>query len=279
MARAPDGGAPRVRRSYDETGEVAMHDSRPAVALRRPTLALLALLAFPAAAAAQQPTVDEIVNRYVQAIGGRDAVLQRTSVRSVGRIEVPAMGMSGTMEILIASPGNMLQKLTVSGFGESQTGVTEGRAWAVDPMQGARLMTGAEADQLLHSADPSTSLRDAKHFSTREVIGQAEHGGVSCIEVRFVWTSGREMVDCYGVEDGLLVATRMSVESPMGTIDVVTLATEYREFEGLRMPTVMVQRMMGAEQRIMLDTVEFGKISQADVAPPAAIRTLLEQGT
>jgi hypothetical protein len=231
----------------------------------------------PAIAVAQTPTVDELVARYVDAIGGRDAVLGATSSRTVGHVEVPAAGMTGDVEVLVAGPGNMLQRTTIPGFGESVSGLTDGRAWAIDPMQGARLVEGAEAEQLANSADPTVALRDASHFTTREVIGTREVDGEQCVDVRFVWQSGREMVDCFSVESGLLVASRSTVDSPMGSIEIVSRITEYRDFGGLRIPTVIRQEMGPIQQHLTISSVEYGTVTDADVEPPAQIRALLDR--
>ncbi len=52
--------------------------------------------ASPCSAAAQEaPTADEIVARYVQAIGGEDAIRAQTSMTARGTFAWPAMGVSG----------------------------------------------------------------------------------------------------------------------------------------------------------------------------------------
>jgi hypothetical protein len=254
-----------------------MHSIFTRAAAVRAALAIAVVAGAPAAASAQaQPTADQVIERYVTAIGGRAAVMAQTSSRTVARMEIPAMGMGGTVEVLVASPGNMIQKLTLAGMGESQTGVTNGRGWSIDAIQGARLVTGAEAEQLLHSTEPTVALRDPKHFTSRDVIGEQEFDGEKCVAVRFVWTSGRESTDCYSVETGLLVATRSTFDSPMGSVEVLIRALDYKEYGGVRMPTTMKQTMMGMEQKITIESVEFGNVTAEQVTPPAAIRTMLE---
>jgi hypothetical protein len=256
-----------------------MHATFPRTFARRVTMAALAVVAMPVIAAAQssQPTVDQVVERYLQAIGGRAAVMGQTSSRTVARVELPAMGMAGNLEVLVASPGNMLQKMNFPGLGDSQAGVVGGRAWAIDPMQGARLVTGAEAEQNVHATDPTVAVRDPKHFTTREIVDEREYEGQRCIAVRFVWTSGRESVDCFSTETGLLVASSARMDSPMGAMEVLTIASDYKEFGGVKMPTKLRQSMMGMEQVITIESVEVGTVTAADIQPPAAIRTLLDR--
>jgi hypothetical protein len=253
-----------------------MMQTSPRGIARRVLLAAGALALVPFAAAAQTPTVDEVVNRYIDAIGGREAVLAGAVSRTVGKIAIPAAGMTGDVEVLVAGPRDMVQRSSIAGFGESQTGLTDGRAWSIDPMQGARLVEGPEAEQMVHTADPTVALRAAHHFATREVVGERDVEGETCIEVRFVWTSGREMVDCFSVESGLLISSHSTIEGPMGSMQITTRALEYREFGSILMPTVLLQDLGPFQQRVEIELVEYGNVTKADVAPPAAIRTLLD---
>jgi hypothetical protein len=225
---------------------------------------------------AQTPTIDDVLARYITAMGGRDAVLARPASRMAGRISVPAMGLEGTLEVVVATPGDMVQRMYIPGMGESLSGLTGGRAWSLDPMQGARLIEGIEAEQLRHAADPTVALRDAAHFAERKVIGTGEYNDAPCVEVQFVLHSGRQMIDCFSTDTGLLVGTKTTIDSPMGSMDVVVRITDYGTFDGITLPTGFVQTMMGIEQRIIVESVEFGAVDAADVAPPNAIRTLLD---
>src|SRR5208282_1577640 len=54
--------------------------------------------------AAAMPTVDQVVDRYIQATGGRAAWQKALSRVSKGTIEVPAMNLSGTIEIYEKAP-------------------------------------------------------------------------------------------------------------------------------------------------------------------------------
>ncbi|HTR24310.1 MAG TPA: hypothetical protein VMI10_10020, partial [Terriglobales bacterium] len=58
----------------------------------------------PSSKAAALPTADQILDRYVKAIGGREAWKKLTSRVSSGTIDVPAMNLSGTIEIREKAP-------------------------------------------------------------------------------------------------------------------------------------------------------------------------------
>ena len=134
------------------------------------------------------------------------------------------------------------------------------------------------AETLIEQADPSASLRQPENFTSATTVALTEHGGQPCYKVELVWKSGRESWDCYAVDTGLMVATGGKQESPMGTVEAVTLLSDYKDFSGVKMPTRTVQEMMGQQQVFTINSIEFDAVEDpALFALPAAIQTLVAQ--
>jgi hypothetical protein len=243
--------------------------------------AFAALTLAPATAVTQTqlPEPQALIARYVDAVGGREAVLRPDASRTLGTFELPAAGLRGALEIVASAPNRLASKVTIEGLGTMQSGFDGTVAWSLDPMTGARLLTGAEGDALRDQADQLASVRDASLFTTMHTIERTELGGEQCYLVHLVWQSGRESYDCYSAETGLLVATKFQQQSPMGTMDVTTTVSDYREFNGVKMPTRIVQAMMGMQQVMTIISVEFDDVDVSAVEPPAEIRTLIQSGS
>jgi hypothetical protein len=241
--------------------------------------ALLAALigAQPLTAQDTPPPAEEVIERYLAAIGGRDLLLRRTSSHTTGRVEVPAAGMTGAIEVLVAGPRAATMRATIEGFGEQQMGILGDVAWSIDPMAGPRLLEGGEKDTMVETADPTVAARDAHHFSTRESIGFAEYDGERCVEVRYVFHSGRETVDCYSLESGLLIGNRTQRQTAMGSMPVTTRLTEYREFGGMRLPTRLVQQVAGIEQITTIEAVHYDVVEESAIRMPPQIRALVDR--
>ena len=256
-----------------------------------PTLVVLALA--PAAARAQAPAAApvakaaakpdatlpaarDLVARYVAAIGGRDAVMRHSSIRSTGTFEMPAAGVKGRMVLVQAKPDRMAMTMTVPGMGEIVTAYDGTAGWSVNPMQGPRLLEGKELDQMREEAGFANVLRSSESIRAMETVEKTEMGGQPCYKVRVTYKSGRESHDCYSPETGLLVGMNSKQDSPMGSVEVVTLVSDWKEFGGLKSATRLRQQMLGQEQIMTLDTIEFdGTADAAAFEPPAAIKTLL----
>src|SRR5262245_10937107 len=100
------------------------------------TLAFLALAAFPSAAqekpkadvskaaapktdakAAALPTADEILEKYVKALGGKEAIEKTSSRSAKGSFEIEALNMSGTFELSAKAPNKNAMKIDLPGVG------------------------------------------------------------------------------------------------------------------------------------------------------------------
>lgn len=250
--------------------------------VRRAAVALLILAAAPAFVAAQEeplPEAGALVARYVDAIGGRDAVLARKASRTVGRFEMPAAGLGGDLEVVTQAPNRMITKVTIEGMGVMRSGFDGSIGWSLDPMTGARLLEGKELAAMRDQANMLAGVRDSSLFASMETVERTEMGGEACYLVKLVWQSGRESHDCYSVESGLLVGSRSQQESPMGTMDVTVRVADYREFGGVRMPTRIVQEMMGMQQTMTISDVQFENVDVSVIDPPAEIKALQGAGS
>ena len=252
----------------------------PALSRAALRLSAAALLAFvPAAAAAQDaamPAASELLAKHIAAMGGEAAIRKHTSTKMTGSFEMPAAGLTGTLTTVSAAPNKMLLRIEVGGMGEIVTGFDGTHGWSVNPMQGARLHEGAELAAQKEGSDYYGSLGMQAAVASRTTVGKTEMGGVPCWEVKVQWKSGRESTECYAVESGLLVANKARIETPQGTIDQVTLIGDYKDFGGVKVPTVMRLQAMGMEQVMRVTSVEYGTVTPADLEPPAAIQALIK---
>jgi hypothetical protein len=236
--------------------------------------AVLCAVATPLAAQNALPPAEQLIARYVDAIGGRDAVLRPSSFRTTGTFEMPAAGMSARLEVITARPGRISSYIDIPGLGAMRSGYDGEVGWSVDPIMGARILSSGELSAMTDQANPLAMVRDASLFSSMETIERTEIGGEPCYKVRLVWNSGRQTYDCFSPQSGLLVATITSQESPMGTVEATSHFSEFREFGGIRYATRMVQRVMGQEQIMTVESVEYDVADDSHFELPAEIRAL-----
>lgn len=239
-------------------------------------LAGASLLAV-ASAAAQDPlpSAQQVIERYVEAIGGRDAVLGHTSSRGTGTFSMPAAGISGTLLAQSAAPNLTLLRVEIPGLGTSLTGFDGEVGWSLDPNLGARLLEGAELEALKEGSSRLAAVRDPSLFQEQETVELSEMNGEACYKVRMLWRSGRETFDCFSTETGLLAGSITRQSTPMGEIDVVTFVDQYRETRGVLSATRIRQQMLGQEQVMTLDSIEYDVVEPSTFDLPEMIRALI----
>src|SRR3990170_9164812 len=71
-----------------------------------------------AATTATLPSARTIIDRHIEAIGGRKAVLGHNSTHASGTMSMAASGVSGVVEVYAAKPNRSLVKLKLGGIGE-----------------------------------------------------------------------------------------------------------------------------------------------------------------
>lgn len=249
--------------------------TRPFLLATGAALAAAPLLASPQALIGQDlPDAETLIARFVEASGGAERFSGQSSVTR-GSLSLPAMGISGSYELVQIYPNRMRLDADLPGIGAIQSGFTGEVGWSVNPVMGPQLMEGDELVQMQEQASVAASLRGRSAIPERETVGEAEFEGQACWRVRLVWASGRESHDCFAKDTGLLLASEAVQSTPMGDVPSVSVYLDYQDFDGRMISTRMIQRVAGQEQVMTVSAVEFGDVDEARVAPPAAIRTLI----
>ena len=223
------------------------------------------------------PPAKDLIAKFVAATNGTAVMAKHQSVRSKGRFELPAAGMSGDLEISQARPNKTMMRITVSAIGQIEQGFDGTTAWSINPMQGPRVLTGRELDAIREESSFGTSSRQGPNVASAETVEKTELNGEPCYKVKMVWKSGRETFDCYSIASGLLIASQGKQESPMGTIDVTNLISDYKDFGGQKIATRLTQQVMGNEQVLIINSVDYDVADTAAFEMPAAIKALVEK--
>lgn len=232
----------------------------------------------PAVARAQLPSAAELMAAHNQAIGGEAAFAKYDILHSTGTFSIPAAGLTGGMESYRVRPNTVVTYAAIPGMGELRGGFNGEVAWAVDPIQGARLLGGPELQVLREQAVFAEGLRYPQDFSSAETVEKTTLGGQECYQVKLVWKSGRESFECYSPTSHLLIA-RMDVQdnTELGRIEALTLLEDYRDFGGIRLPARLVTTAMEMEQVITIEKVDFVMPDAARLALPAEVQALIRK--
>jgi hypothetical protein len=216
----------------------------------------------------------EVIDKYVKAIGGREVLLKHNSQHAKGKFEVLAQGLSGDLEVWALKPNKLLIRIDIPGFGTMQSGFDGETGWSIDPAMGPKILAGKELDQLRFEADFLAPLHEEKNFKSMETVETTSFEGRECHKLKLVRLSGDEVYEYFDTKSSLLHATTMNQESPMGAMKVVSIAAEYKAFGGMQIATKTIQRMMGMQQTMQINTVDFEPVSEKTFELPEKIKVL-----
>ena len=223
------------------------------------------------------PDAKTILERHVEAVGGRKALAARNSVKTTGTIEIPANGITGTLEAYSARPNKMFIKQSLAGVGEITEGFDGTNGWSINPVTGPTLLTGEELAQRAFDSDFDSTLNAATRFTSMKTLEKTQFDGRECYKVALVRKDGAEDIEFYDVATGLKAGTTGTRKTQMGPITSTQTVKEYKKFGDLLQPTVIAQSAMGVELTITFKTYEYDTVQPSVFEPPAPIKALLEK--
>jgi photosynthetic reaction center cytochrome c subunit len=185
------------------------------------------------APAASAATVDSIIEKYVAAVGGADAIRKATTRVMKGKIL--SGGNESAIELITKAPN---KRISVSHMGnaESYTAFDGTVGWMGTSGRPAREMAPAESSAAGLDAEFALALR-LKEIFPQLRRGRAENiGGVAC-EVLNGSGPGRPAVRLYfDQQSGLLTRMVRYAETPVGRNPTQIDYADYREAGGVKIP-------------------------------------------
>ena len=222
------------------------------------------------------PAAGEVIARSIEALGGREAILRYSSRHETGTFGIPAQGINGSAELFAAKPNRLLIKINIPGIGDVLTGFDGQVGWSLNPMVGPQLMEGQQLAQAREMADFYLALHEEEKYQSLETVERTEFEGTMCYKLRLVSKSGLERFEYYAVDSGLMMGMTTSAETPMGSVPVRTVVSDYKEFGGLLYATKSVQKTGGQEIVITLASVEHDTVDDSVFELPPEIKALLD---
>ena len=229
-----------------------------------------------AAAPATLPSARTIIDRHIEAIGGRNAVLGHSSTHASGTMSMAASGVSGVVDVYAAKPNRSLVKLTLGGIGEVLEGFDGTVGWSVSAITGPMLALGKELEQKKFDAAYDAELHESGRYKSMQTLEQTTFENHPAYKVSLTHLDGTEDIEYYDVKTRFRIATVATRESPMGPMKVTLSYGDYKKFADVMVPTTMTQSTMGVQQVLTFTSVEFDKVPPAMFEPPAAIKALIK---
>lgn len=183
------------------------------------------------------PTVAQVLEKYVNAIGGREANRRVKSLILKGKIEMSPVGIKGEYEKFSLAPNKSFTRIKLEGFGELIEVFDGQRAWVVDPIKGKREKKGGELIQTAIESFLYKSIELDKLYKDLRVRGIEKVGDRDAYVVAGKLTEEAETELFYfDVQTGFLIKTESVLIIPEGKLKSVTYIDDMREVAGVKLP-------------------------------------------
>jgi len=219
-------------------------------------LVTLLLVALPAAA----QTVDDVIAKNLEAMGGVQKLKAVQSVRMTGKMTV-GPGMEAPITIEMKRPNMMRMDFTLQGMTGSQAyDGTSG--WSLMPFGGSKEpqpMSAEDAKIAAEQADMDGPLMDYKaKGSTAELLGKESVEGADAYKVRLTQKDGR--VTTYYIDaDAYLVIKQEAKRTIRGNeVETETIVGDYKKVDGLTFAHSIDGGAKGApmRQKLTIEKIE-----------------------
>jgi outer membrane lipoprotein-sorting protein len=231
-----------------------------------------------ARAADDLPKGDAILDKYVEATGGKAAYEKHHTEISKGTFEMAAMGIKGSITAYRAEQDKSYSETDLGGMGKMREGSDGQVFWSLSSMMGPHVKEGPEKVQAeLNKINAELNWRDL--FSDPKTVGTDNVDGKTCYKVELTPRSGGSPItQCYDKDSGLMVKQSLTVQSPMGEQVVNSLVSDYRKEGDVLMPHKLKSSVAGQEVTITFDSITFNADISADkFALPDEIKALVKK--
>ena len=202
------------------------------------------------------PSVDQILDKFVQAIGGKAAMEKVTSRVSKGNFEIPAMGAGGPIEIYAKAPNKNLVIINIPGFGVVQQGFNGTVAWSQDPTTGLRELSGPEMVSAKREAEFYADIKFKEMYPKMTVKGKDKVGDKEVYVIEATPSEGSPAQLYFDTQSGLMLRTDREAETPQGKMHVEIFLEDYKEVDGIKMPFTVKQNTPAISFTIKIDEVK-----------------------
>jgi hypothetical protein len=180
-------------------------------------------------------SVAAILADAVKAMGGEAAFAAHKTKRMKVEIVFDRMGITGSGEELNTSANKMLMTTDLPGIGTLREGSDGKTFWADDPINGRRVLSGAEAEQMRMAASWCPELHATELFKNIEVKNEAGPGGAPLECLVLTPKEGSAITSCYDASTHLQVLQKGTHATPQGETPFLSVLKDWRDVGGIKM--------------------------------------------
>jgi hypothetical protein len=216
--------------------------------------------------AAATQSADAVIEKYLAALGGREALSRLTSRRAAGTVTLSTPGgvLPGTVEVFSKAPNKTRAVTTfdLSAMGAGAATVEQlfdgTVGYTLNSMQGDTEITGNQLDNMRNNVFPTPLLTYKDSGTKIEVLPNDRVVGKDAVVLQISPKTGSAVRLFLDAETYLIVRTvaRISLPQLGGEVEQTTDVSDYRSVDGVKVPFHIVNTNPVQTLTITLNKVE-----------------------
>jgi hypothetical protein len=196
--------------------------------------------ATPPATGGPLPSVARVLDRYVEALGGRRALERVRSRHIVGEAEMSSLpGSVATWELITKSPDKRLSVLSVQDFGVVVEGCDGKVAWVQNPGMPVTERTGEELAKSRRDALFNRELHMLKLYPDLALKRSETIAGAEAYVAESKPSAGSLERFAFARQSGLLLRQETEVDTTDGRVTATVGFEDYRKVDQLLLPHLL----------------------------------------
>ncbi|MEC9093492.1 MAG: hypothetical protein VX438_12340 [Planctomycetota bacterium] len=204
------------------------------------------------------PSAEKILSKYIEVTGGKERYQSIKNAKLQGEMSLPAANLKGKIEVVFVTPNKFHFRADMGALGLQERGSDGKTIWENSTIQGARIIEGEEAEQVLAGINLASTLTPMKYYKSMKTVGKEQVKGEECYVVEMIRKNGDPRKDYYSIKTGLKLKSVNKVVSPMGKIDVESYESNYKKSKNGLLSSWTVEEKVGPNSvMIKMSSVEF----------------------
>ena len=195
-------------------------------------------------------SVDEVINKHFEAMGGRDKIANLKTLKMICSVEI-APGMKAPITMYFVNNQSMRVEVEVQGM-KILSAVDGDSGWTINPMSGKKDAERMNADEIKESKDQmdlSGAMFNYKEKGhTVELLGKEDMEGTEVYKIKIVKKSGDIQYDYIDAETFLMLKETTTHKSKDKETSGDVLFSDYRKVDGIMFAYSMENRETGSAQ-------------------------------
>lgn len=216
------------------------------------------LVAFAQLVLAQStPTAEEVMDKYIAAIGGKEALMKVTDMTTSMSSDMNGNAIIVTRKQKLPNKFSMV--INANGMEVmKQTG--DGSTVVMGGMQGSRTLEGPAAQQMTVMNTLFPELHYAENGVKTTLVGPEKVDGKDTYKLSHSTADGATTwTDNFDVATGLKVQSVVTNKSPQGEMTSTMVYSDYKDTAGIKFPMTINQQSPRGPMTMSVDNVKVNK--------------------